>query len=45
MGQCQRNPLKVWQPLAIEARSPHLMVASWRSQFIEGSIQAQAADD
>src|SRR5829696_7464931 len=33
---------KVWQARALYARSPYLMGASWRSRFIEGSIQAQA---
>src|SRR5215210_3544263 len=33
---------KVGQPLAFYARPPYLMRASWRSRFIEGSIQAQA---
>src|SRR5215218_6119033 len=36
---------KVGQPLALYARSPSLMGASWRSRFIKGSIQAQAADE
>src|SRR5215208_4443177 len=33
---------KVGQPLTLYARPPYLMRASWRSRFIEGSIQAQA---
>jgi len=36
---------KVWQPLAFEARPSYLTGASWRSRFIEGSIQAQAGDE
>jgi hypothetical protein len=36
---------KVGQPLAFEARPPYLMGASWRSRFVEGSIQAQACDE
>ena len=35
---------KVGQPRALYARSPYLMGGSWRSRFIKGSIQAQAAD-
>ena len=36
---------KIGQPLAFEARPSYLMGASWQSRFIEGSIQAQAADE
>jgi hypothetical protein len=33
---------KVGQPLAFEVRPSYLPGASWRSRFIEGTIQAQA---
>ena len=33
---------KFGQALSFEARSPYLMGASWRSRFVESSIQAQA---